>query len=201
MAHLRTQLWIMMFVLVLVVVPAQVQELDRTLEIERYPDEPLQVVSLKIGTQSVKENIKQKSRDPQSKWGMDAVNFNEQDDWVRRLSVTLRNASDKPVYGLLGQVLFKPLGYPSMFGLQLTPSKPLHQEPLQPGAEIELYVDEKKWNRTMEIVKEQGADLRGAVISFSLDSVSFSEKLRWYRGNMLQPDSEVPNKWVPVKQP
>jgi hypothetical protein len=205
MRHLKSRLWVTLSVFVLALVmgsgPIQAQELARILEIERYPDEPLQLVSLRIGPQSVKENIKQKSKDPQSKWGIDTVEFNEKDDWVKRLSITLRNASDKPVSGLLGQLFFKPLGFPSMFALQLTPSKQLHQQPLQPGAEIELAVDESKLNQALLQAKSQNADLRGAVISFSLDSVSFSEKLLWYRGNMLRPDTEVPNKWVPVKQP
>lgn len=134
MAHLKTQLWTMLTVFVLVIVPVQAQELDRTLEIERYPDEPLQLVSLNVGTQSVKEKIVQKSRDAQSKWGIDAVNFNEKDDWVRRLSITLRNASDKPIHGLTGMLFFKPAGSRAMFGLQLTFSKQLRQEPLLPGA-------------------------------------------------------------------
>ncbi len=202
MTHLKSPLWVTLAVFVLALVvgfgPVQAQELDKSLEIERYPDEPLQLVSLRIGTRSVKEHIKQKSRDQQSKWAIDVVKFEEKDDWVKRLSITFRNTSNKPVHGLLGQLFFKPLGFPTMFGLPLTHSKQLNEEPLQPGAEIELSVDEKVLNRTLEMVKSQGADLRGAVVSFSLDSVVFSDVLRWNRGNLVRPDSEVPGKWVPV---
>jgi len=53
------------------------QEPARVLEIERYPDEPLQLVDLRIGTKSVKEDIKQKFKDPQSKWAIDNVMFKE----------------------------------------------------------------------------------------------------------------------------
>ncbi len=164
MTHLKSRLWVTLsvfaFALVVGIGPVQAQELDRTLEIERYPDEPLQLVSLRIGTQSLKENIKQKSTDPQSKWGIDSVKFNEKDDWVKRLSITLRNASDKPIHGLTGMLFFKPLAIRKMFGLQLTFSKQLRQEPLQPGAEIELWVNESALDRTLSDAKSQGADLK-----------------------------------------
>jgi len=88
-----------------------------------------------------------------------------------------------------------------MFSLQLTHARELRHEPLQPGAEIELSVNQGSLNQTLEDVKNHGADLRGAVVSFSLEMVIFSDDLRWYRGNLVRPDGVVPNKWVPVNQP
>jgi hypothetical protein len=181
--------------------PVQTQELDRVLEIERYPNEPLQLVRLRIGAQSVKERIKQKFKDDKSKWAIDSVKFREQDDWVKRLSITFRNASDKPIYGIQGLLFFKPVGFPMLFSLHLSHAKELRREPLQPGAEIELSVDQNSLNQTLENAKNHGADLRGAALSFSLDTVIFSDELRWSRGFLVRPDSAVPNKWVPVDQP
>ena len=86
-----------------------------------------------------------------------------------------------------------------MFGLQLTASRELRPDPLEPGAEIELSVNPDRLNQILEAVKRQNADLRGAVVSLSLDSVSFSDELRWYRGKLVRPDDATPNKWVPVK--
>jgi hypothetical protein len=177
----------------------QAQTADRVLEIERYPDEPLQIVKLRIGTQSVKDRVKQKFIDNQSKWAIDSVQFNEEDDWVKRVSITFRNASDKPVYGLQGQLTFKPLGYPMMFAVPLTAARQLHDDPLEPEAEIELSVNPAQLNRILEAAKGQNADLRGAAVSLSLDTVSFSDKLRWYRGKLVRPDDTTPNKWVPVQ--
>lgn len=64
MTNLKSSFWVTIIVLVLVLAAltgkkashavVQTQEADRVLEIERYPDEPLQLVELKIGTQSVK---------------------------------------------------------------------------------------------------------------------------------------------------
>ena len=80
--------------------PVRAQEPEKALEIERYPDEPLQLVNLRIGTQSLKEHIRQKFKDPKSKLGLDRVSFKEKDDWFKRVSVTLRNTSTRPIYGI-----------------------------------------------------------------------------------------------------
>ena len=110
MTRLRSPFWAALFVFALAVVvwignqssPVQTQELERVLEIERYPNGPLELVKLSIGTRSVKDQIKQNFKDDQSKWAIDSVKFKEKDDWVKRLSITFRNASDKPIYGLQG---------------------------------------------------------------------------------------------------
>jgi hypothetical protein len=210
MARSKFQLWVSVIVVLSLVAwfakegsyaGVQTHETDRVLEIERYPDEPLQLVNLRLGTQSIKEAIKPKFKDKISKWGTDRVKFTEKDDWVKRISITLRNTSDKPVYGLQSYLFFKPVGFPLMFSLSLTASKELRHEPLQPGAEIELTVNQGLLNQTLEDVKQRGANLSGAVVSFSLDTVMFSEELRWYRGKLLRRDSAIPSKWVPVDQP
>jgi len=179
----------------------QTPELNKVLEIERYPDEPLQLVDLRIGTQPVKDRIKPKFKDNISKWGIDSVKFNEKDDWFKRVSITLRNTSDKPIYGVQGYLFFKPLGYPMIFSLSLSASKELRHDPLQPGAEIELSVNQGLLNLTLADLKNHGADVKHADLSISLDTVIFTEELRWYRGKLLRPDAVVPGKWVPADQP
>ena len=67
------------------------QETDKVLEIQRYPDEPMELVNLNIGKQSVKNHIKPKSKVNKGKWGLDSVKFNEKDDWYKRVSIKLRN--------------------------------------------------------------------------------------------------------------
>lgn len=210
MSQFKSHLWVTVAVLLLAFtiwlgnrasVAVRAQDFDRVLEIETYPDEPLQLVNLRIGTQSVKDSIKQKFRDSASKWGTDSVKFKEKDDWFKRVTITLRNTSDKPVYGVSGFLFFKPLGFPMIFSLTLTNSKALHQNPLQPGEEIELTVSPGMLNHTLEDLKDRGADVTNAAISFSLDKVIFSDDLQWYRGKVLRPDTAVPGKWVPVDQP
>jgi hypothetical protein len=178
----------------------QTQEAEKVLEIERYPDEPLQLVDIRIGAQSVKDRLQSKFRDKATKWGLDTVKFHENDDWFRRVSISVRNASDKPIYGVQAFLFFKPTRFPMNFSLQLTSSRELYREPLQPGAEIELSVSEDLLNRTLTDLKDRGAQLEGSLVSFSLDTVMFTRELQWYRGKLVRPDSTTPGKWVPVDQ-
>ena len=73
MTQFKSHLWVTVAVLLLAFSvwigneasrprPVLAQELDRALEIERYPDEPVQLVDLRIGTQSVKSHIKRSSK-------------------------------------------------------------------------------------------------------------------------------------------
>lgn len=178
----------------------QTQETDKVLEIERYPNEPLELVKLNIGPQSVKSLIKQKYKDKYSKWGLDNVKFKEKDDWYKRVSVTLRNTSDKPVYRLHAYLFFQPAGYPMSFSVRLT-SRDLYRNPLAPGGEIEMTVNQGTLNQMFADAENRGANMSQAAVSFSLDSVVFSDELKWHRGKMLHPDSATPGKWVPVDQP
>lgn len=211
MTQFRSHFWITVAALVLAgaawfandarSVSVWTQEPDKVLEIERYPDEPVQFVNIRVGTQSVKDRVKTKLKDNKSKWAIESVNFKEKDDWYKRISITLRNASDKPVFGLEGNLFFRPVGHPMGFILRLTGSRQLGREPLLPGAEFELTVNEGLLNQTLAAMRSQGTDVSLAVVSFSLDMVTFSDELKWYRGKLLQPDAETPGKWVPVDQP
>jgi len=212
MTQFKSHLWVTVFVLLLALAawvgnetsrtaPVRAQEADKVLEIERYPDEPLQLVNLRIGTQSVKDRIKVKFKDNASKWGIDRVTFKEREDWFKRVSITLRNTSDKPVFGVQGFLYLKPLGFPMIFSLPLTASRELRHYSLLPGAEIELTVTPGMLNYTLEDLKYRGAQVSTADVSFSLDAVIFSNELQWYRGKLVRPDSEVPGNWVPVNDP
>ena len=210
MTHLKSSLWVTVAVLVLALAvwvanegshaAVQTQKTDKVLEIERYPNEPLELANLSIGTQPVKDRIKPKLKENKSKWGIDSVKFNEKDDWYKRVSITLRNTSDKPVYGLHAYLFFKSAGSPIVFSMPLT-SRELWNDPLAPGDEIELSVNQGQLNQTLADIKNRGTDASDAVVSFSLDTVVFSEVLLWYRGKLVQPDLTTPGKWVPVDQP
>ena len=210
MTHLKSSLSVTVAVLVFVLAvwvandrshaAVQTQETDKVLEIEKYPNEPLELVKLNIGPQSVKNLIKPKFKDNKSKWGLDVVKFNEKDDWYKRVSVTLRNTSDKPVYGLRAYLFLKPAGYPMSFSVPLT-SRDLRRDPLAPRDEIEIMVNQGSLNQTLADAKNRGTNVSQMAVSFSLDTVIFSDELQWYRGKMLHPDSATPNMWVPVDQP
>lgn len=171
---------------------------EKTLVIERYPGEPLQLVDLKVSGQSVKEHITEKNR-YENKWGMDIVKFTENDDWYKRVSLTFRSVSDKPIRGVRSYLLFEHPGDQKRFQMALTSSRNLSHSPLQSGEEVELTLLDRDLEAIVQIMKSNGVEANNCKVSFSLDAAVYSEKLQWYRGNLLHPDPEVPNKWIPVK--
>ena len=171
---------------------------EKSLVIERYPGEPLQLVDLKVSGQSVKQHITAKNR-YENKWGTDIVKFTENDDWYKRVSLTFRSVADKPIRKVEAYLLFEHAGDKKRFGMELTSSRNLFQSPLQPGEEVELTLADRDLELIGQMMKSSGVDANNCSVSFSLDSAIYSEKLRWYRGALLHPDPEVPNKWIPVK--
>jgi Putative metal-binding motif len=178
-----------------------VQAVERTLDIATYPNQPLELVNLNVGVQSVRGRIKMKSRDNLSGWGIDRFKFNDKDDWFKRVLVRLRNVSTTPIYGIRAYLFFTPPASRTMFSLPLSHSKELTRDPLQPGGEIDLSVNESLLNQILERIKEDGADVSKSEVSISVDSAMFSDDLQWYRGKLLRPDPSVPNKWIDVNEP
>lgn len=182
------------------VIGLSIQEAEKSLDIERYPNEPLELVELKVGQKSLKESIKIKSRDTISKWGRDNVKFNEQEGWFKHLKLKLRNVSGEPIYGIRAGLHFQQPGLRMLFGLPLVWTKNLKSEPLQPGDEIDLEVTDLELNRALGRMREYGVDVNLSSVSFSLDDAYFSEDLMWSRGTLLRRNPNDRHKWSPVNK-
>ncbi|MFN2454063.1 MAG: hypothetical protein ABR577_07560 [Pyrinomonadaceae bacterium] len=172
------------------------QDAEKSLDIERYPSEPLELVDIKVSGQSIKDKIKVKNR--RGNEGLDNAKFTDKEDWFRRVSVRLRNVSGRPIYGLVAYLYFQPPGLRTLFRVNLSHSKQLRQEPLVPGAEITLTVSEQSWSQTANILKRQGVDANSSSVTFSEQFIVFSDSLQWHEGYLVQPDPNTPNKWIPV---
>jgi hypothetical protein len=208
-SRLSTQLVVIVVVVATVILPVVVghtrkllpQDVEKSLEIERYPDEPLELVDVKIRDKAVKDGIKVKFRDNVSKWGRDNVKFKEQDGWFKHLKIKLRNVSGKPIYGIRAGLHFQQPGVKTLFGLPLVWTKNLKSEPLQAGDEIDLEVTDLELNRALERMREYGADVNLSSVSFSLDDAYFGDDLMWSRGKLLRRDPNDRYKWDPVDNP
>jgi len=179
------------------------QDAEKSLDIKRYPNEPLELVDLKLGQVSVKNGIKFKSKEDISKWGLDNVKFKDKDDWCKKVKVRLRNLSGSPIYGLSASLYFKHPGLRMLFALPLTvtPSRDLKKQPLQPRGEIDLEVTEESFNQTMLSMKQYGVDPYVLPTSLSVDGVIFSDDFEWSRGTFLRRDPNNPGKWDAVDKP
>lgn len=172
---------------------------ERKLEIQRYPNEPMQLTDLRISGESVKDRIAQ-LKTYENKWSTDSVSFNDTEDWYKRVSFTYKNVSDKSVRGVRAFLFFKAADGKT-FMVQLTSLSDLWKNALQPGEEVELILSDIELAKLLPTIQEQGVDLNRCAVSFSLDTAIYGEKLWWDRGHLLHPDPTQPNKWIPVNEP
>ena len=171
-----------------------VQSPEKSLDIERYPDEPLELVDVRIGVKSVIGEVTFKSRINNNE-GLDNAKFNEQGDWHKRVSLTLRNVSDKPVIGLRAYLYYKAAGSGQLFRLPLDYEKDLVKKPLAPGDELDIKVGPQLWGVITNLIKEQGEDPDLASVTLAVESVMFTNDSQWYRGKMLHRDPFSPDVW------
>ena len=172
------------------------QDTEKSLDIERYPNEPLELVDLKVGEQPVKDKIMAKFK--RGDEGLDSVKFKEKEGWFKRVSARLRNVSGKPIIGLRAFLYFKPAGSQTLFSLPLTRSRQVKGGALEPGAEIDLTVSDQLWNLTASMLKQQGLDANQSSVTLSVESVQFDDNLQWHRGLLLRRDPNEPNRWNPI---
>lgn len=181
-----------------VVSKGMTQRSEKSLDIERYRSEPLELVDLKVSEQSVKGQIQVKRRINGD--GLDSVKFQDEGEWFRRVKVRVRNVSDKPVLNIVAYLYFKPPASTPLFRVELTPARNMFNELLEPGREIDLTVTDQSWNRTLEILKQYGVDASQSTVTFSVDFVVFNNETLWSRGHLVRQDPDNPRRFIPVEK-
>jgi hypothetical protein len=173
---------------------------DKSLDIERYPNEPLELVDIKINEKSVRNDVKRKMRENISKWGLDSVTFDEKEGWFKQIKITMRNVSGQSIYGLKAGLNFQYPGLKILFALPLVWRRDLKQSPLKPGDEIIFEVDDQLFDRAMKRMIPYGADANRSTVSFSLDDAYFNEDFKWSRGQFMRRDPNNRYKWDVIDQ-
>src|SRR5215813_1772813 len=157
---------------------------ERKLEIQRYPDEPMQLIDLRISGESIKDRIGQLKSQP-NKWSTYGVSFNDTEDWYKRVSMIFRNVSDKPVRGVRAFLFFKRADGKKTFMVPLTAMRELWENPLQTDEDVELVVSDSELEKILPVIQQEGVDMNKCEITFSLDSAIYGEKLWWDRGRLI----------------
>lgn len=173
----------------------------KSLDIRRHRDEPLELVDLRISGKSLKSKIKTKSRlQDNRKEGLDTVDFNSDDDWLRQLTFKVRNTSSRRITGLSAYLYFSPGDPLRLFRATLKgPSGPLERAVLEPNEQIDVLVDTNSLDRAIMRLRAYGGDPAQATVSISIEMVAFSDGIMWRRGSFVQKDPANPNKWIPVR--
>jgi hypothetical protein len=177
------------------------QDVEKSLDIQRYNNEPLALVDIRINEKSIRGGIKINPRNATNHWGRDNVKFKDKEDWFKHLKIKLRNISGRPIYGLRAELRFQHPNQRLLFGLPLMYKKKLDQEPLQPDEDIELEVNEALFNQTIDTMRQHGVEPSLAAVTLSVDSASFNDDLEWSRGKLLRRDPNDRKKWNTVDKP
>ncbi len=176
---------------------------EKSLEIVRYPNEPLQLVDLKIHENSVKDKINSKFKDKKNEFGLDNVRFSEKPDWFKNIRVRLRNISDAPIIALSVSLLFNDQSLKLGFAapLKQAQGRDLKQSPLRSGEELDLIVDDARLNQILAYMYQNGVDANQPGWRLSTDSVWFGEDFGWEKGSLLRRNSFDPKKWDKIDKP
>lgn len=179
------------------------QDPEKSLNIARYPDEPLELVDLKIGQNSVKSGIKSKVKNNRSQSVLDDVKFRENDDWSRNVKIRLRNISGRPIYSLSVSLFFQHTSSRTAFEIPLrrAENRDLKKQPLQPGDEIDLEVKDKDFNETMTMIRQYGLEPSGLPVILDVRSALFGDDFGWFGGTLMRRDPNNPQKWDAVDKP
>jgi hypothetical protein len=178
------------------------QDEEKSLDIPRYPNAPLELVDLKIHEVSVKTKINAKLKGNDKQSGLDNVRFREKDDWFKSIKLTLRNVSDKPIYGLTVNLLFQAKNLRMAFAVPITAdrARDLRGHPLQPSQEIDLTVD-AKGAQIFAYMYENGVDANQSSVQLSVEQVSFSDDFGWRKGVLMKRNPYDQRKWDVLDKP
>lgn len=172
------------------------QDNEKSLDILKYSDAPVELVDLKIDQKSVKKDIKAKSNQK------DQVKFKENDNWFKKVRVRLRNVSGRPIYAL--KVSLDLISISTRQGFQFPLRKEdrkLKQQPLQPNEEIDLGVAENAFNDTIGRIMRYGHDANQLQPILSIDTVLFSDDFGWSKGNLIRRDPNNHRNWKAIDEP
>lgn len=176
---------------------ATTQDDEKSLNIERYPNEPLELIDITIRDHSVKDAVKTKIKDNHDKPVLDSVRFKENEDWFKHVKIRLRNVSGKPISGVNASLLFRPGEWQMMFAMELRAKgmRNLFQHPLEAGDEIDFEITEKSINDAMHFMSEYSVDPNQTSVTLSVRTAYFSEDSGWSQGVLIHRNRHNPNNW------
>jgi hypothetical protein len=172
------------------------QDIERSLDIERYENEPYEIVDVSVNGKSIKDKIKSKIK--YGKEGLDNAKFKDKNGWYNHLKVRVRNTSPNQIISIAGSLMLEHPALPAVFGLPITSVRDLNKEPLKPGEEIDLQAQEKFINLTKEFFSKNGVDENVPVVRVLMENVLFTKTYLWRKGGYRRIDPNNPDKWITI---
>lgn len=164
---------------------------DRLITMIRIPNEPLKITGIKVGGVQVEPDKE----------------FQAKDDWLRGLTLSITNVSDKPIC-FIDMALYFPRtgnssGAPARDALMFS-CKPAHSDtskPLKPGKSMDLVVTDNDYVALEALLERNRYPATISRMEIGVYEVEFEgdENTKWVKGQMMRRDPDHPGDWLPVK--
>jgi hypothetical protein len=183
------------------------QQRERTVQITTSKNQPVDIVAVKVKGASVEADKK----------------FSSDSDWIKGMSVTLKNVSDKPVVYVTVLVLAyqekdakrmktsdgrdMAVGTTLMYGVRprLPGEPPLSYSatPLMPGQTTDLVLTETRCNELYSLLRRSDSSTDIPELDLRIEEVSFygETETMWRNGFKLRIDPNRPGAWLVVDDP
>lgn len=190
---------VLVFVALLMTVPALLathsfaqQEKERLLERYVHQKEPLRIKAIKGKKGMI--NISKK--------------FLDDDDWLKGLSISLENISEKSITYIQLEIEFPrpddvpPLVFPVVYGQGLLPdSESTVKSPaIKPGEEVVLSLSQEAYAVLKQSLDEEkySKSIKHAIVD--LRSVIFDDGIMWRAGRLMKRDPNDPRRWISINR-
>jgi hypothetical protein len=191
---------LMIFLLAAFLLPESIfaqQRQDRIVKYNSWRNEPVKITAIKVNGSLVEFG----------------ENFQAEDDWLRGITFSAINTSDREVC-----YIDLALDFP-----RATSKEPMTRErllwscktgavnsakssekvkPLKPGESVDIVLSNEFYPKTQEYLKRTNYPVSINLLEVSVDEVGFvgDKDSLWISGQMMRRDPDNPNRWIPIRE-
>jgi hypothetical protein len=174
------------------------QKQDRVLEKESWRNQPIKISKLKVKGKFIEAGKK----------------FLEDDDWLRSLTISVKNISSKNIVFIEIEAVFQKLrdnnsaaepAYVHRLAYGRVPP-PLGATPLSnqlkimPDETIDIILSEEDHSHIISSLEELGYPASTKHVKLGIGSVIFDDETMWRGGHILRRDPNDPDTWKPEQE-
>jgi hypothetical protein len=174
------------------------QKQDRVLEKESWRNQPIKISQLKVKGRFIEAGRK----------------FPEDDDWLKNLTISVKNISSKNIVFIEIEAVFPKLRdnnsakepayvYRLTYGSMppLPGTTPLsNQSKIIPNETIDIILSEADHNHVKSSLAELGYPVSARHVKLGIGSIIFDDETMWRGGHILRRDPNDPDTWIPAQE-
>jgi len=191
-------LTLVMFLLALIFLPVSIlaqQTQDRIVKYNSWRNEPVKISTVKVGGSQVEF----------------AEKFQADNDWLRGLTFSVTNISDKDICYINIALDFpraaskEPMTRERLLWSCKTDTESSTKsskkvEPLKPGESVDIVLSNEFYPETQEYLRRTNYSASINLLEVSVDEVGFvgNKDVLWISGQMMRRDPNNPSRWLPM---